>query len=106
MWYQSGQYLSCISGLTLCSVMMHSTTKQMPAAPNPPMPAQGVLGIKIIHKQDKLVSVNREHELYQAHTADASPAGASSSASPSAAAARAEAAPSSSGRISVTFSYR
>ena len=70
------------------------------------MPAQGVLGIKIIHKQDKLVSVNREHELYQAHTADASPAGASSSASPSAAAARAEAAPSSSGRISVTFSYR
>ncbi|CAK0786334.1 hypothetical protein CVIRNUC_009547 [Coccomyxa viridis] len=66
----------------------------------------GVLGIKIIHKQDKLVSVNREHELYQAHTADASPAGASSSASPSAAAVRAEAAPSSSGRISVTFSYR
>ena len=48
------------------------------------------------------MAVNREHELYQAHTADASPAGASASA----AAVRAEAAPSSSGRISVTFSYR
>ena len=74
--------------------------------PHPTMPAQGVLGLKVIHKQDKLVSVNRGHELYQAHTADAVPAGASSSASASGAAARPEAAPSSSGRISVSFSYR
>ena len=74
--------------------------------PDHALSAQGVLGIKIIHKQDKLVSVNREHELYQAHTASAALAGDSSSASVSAAAARTEAAPSSSGRISVTFSYR
>ena len=70
------------------------------------VPAQGVLSLKVIHKQDKLVSVNRAHELYQAHTAGAAPAGASSSASASAAAARTEAAPSSSGKISVSFSYR
>ncbi|CAL5226777.1 g9634 [Coccomyxa viridis] len=67
---------------------------------------KGLLTIKVIHKQDKLASVNREHKLYLGHTSAPAPAGATSAPSASAAAARADAAPSSSGRITVSFSYR
>ena len=70
-----------------------------------PLIMQGLLSTKVIHKQDKLASVNREHELYHAH-APSSAASAAPSCTPAAAKTPAADVPSSSGRITVSYSYR
>lgn len=59
---------------------------------------QGLLTTKVVHKQDKLTSVNRTHELYTSFVPK--------ERSDSAAAAAASAASTSGGRISISYSYR
>ena len=62
--------------------------------------AQGLLSTKVIHKQDRLAAVNRGHELYSSY---APAAAAGQQAEPEAAAASRA---STSGRITITYSYR